>query len=236
MTYSVKLPQFEGPIDLLLTLAQQGQVDLREIPLGQIAEDYLAGTRARLDLEEATEVLWMLAAMIEMKSRLLVPKPQTPDEPLPEAEEPSDLQERLEEKLQEYRVFKEVASALRALEDYQHRVFARPSSDDPNAVFLEGVTLGDLFRAFQQVLERAQEEIGEIPAEEVKVAERMEGILSLLADHADGVLFPDLFPNAATKLEVIVTFLALLELIKNWRVRAQQLQTFAPIRIVLVAA
>ncbi len=236
MTYSVKLPQFEGPIDLLLTLAQQGQVDLRDIPLGQIAEDYLAGTRGGLDLEEATEVLWMLAAMIEMKSRLLVPKPETPEEPLPEAEEPSDLQERLEEKLQEYRAFKEVASALRALEDYQHRVFARSPGDDPNAVFLEGVTLGDLFRAFQQVLERAQEQVGEIPAEEVKVAERMQGILALLGRHPEGVVFGDLFPTTATKLEVIVTFLALLELIKNRRARAAQPQTFAPIRIVLVAS
>ena len=175
----------------------------------------------------------MLAAMIEMKSRLLVPKPQTPAEPLPVEEEPSDLEARLEEKLQEYRAFKEVASALRALEDYQHRIFARPPGDDPNAVFLEGVTLDDLFRAFQHVLERAREEVGEITAEEVKVADRMEAILTLLAQHPQGVLFRDLFAAAATKLQVIVTFLALLELIKNRRVRAQQPQTFAPIRIAL---
>src|SRR2546427_776284 len=82
MPYIVKIPQFEGPLDQLLTLAQQGQVDLREIPLAHIAEAYLAGTEHKVDLEEATEVLWMLAAMIEMKSRLLVPKPQTPAEPL----------------------------------------------------------------------------------------------------------------------------------------------------------
>ena len=224
MPYNVKIPQFEGPLDQLLTLAQQGSVDLREIPLARIAEAYLAGTEHHVDLEEATEVLWMLAAMIEMKSRLLVPKPDIPAEPLP-----------LEEKLQEYRAFKEVASALRALEDYQHRIFARPPGDDPNAVFLEGVTLDDLFRAFQQVLERAREEVGEITAEEVKVAERMEAILTQLAQHPQGVVFADLFAAAATKLQVIVTFLALLELIKNRRVRAQQPQTFAPIRVALAA-
>ena len=234
MPYIVKIPQFEGPLDELLTLAQQGSVDLREIPLARIAEAYLAGTEHHVDLEEATEVLWMLAAMIEMKSRLLVPKPDIPAEPLP-LEEPSDLEARLEEKLQEYRAFKEVASALRALEDYQHRIFARPPGDDPNAVFLEGVTLDDLFRAFQQVLERAREEVGEITAEEVKVAERMEAILTLLAQHPQGVVFVDLFAAAATKLQVIVTFLALLELIKNRRVRAQQPQTFAPIRVALAA-
>ncbi|OLC39538.1 MAG: segregation/condensation protein A [Bacillati bacterium ANGP1] len=235
MPYIVKIPQFEGPLDQLLTLAQQGHVDLREIPLARIAEAYLAGTEHHVDLEEATEVLWMLAAMIEMKSRLLVPKADTPAEPLPLEEEPSDLEARLEEKLQEYRAFKEVASALRALEDYQHRIFARPPGDDPNAVFLEGVTLDDLFRAFQQVLERAREEVGEITAEEVKVAERMEAILTLLAQHPQGVVFADLFAAAATKLQVIVTFLALLELIKNRRVRAQQPQTFAPIRVALAA-
>src|SRR5437667_12314147 len=235
MPYIVKIPQFEGPLDELLTLAQQGQVDLREIPLAHIAEAYLAGTEHKVDLEEATEVLWMLAAMIEMKSRLLVTKPDTPAEPLPLEEEPSDLEARLQEKRQEYRAFKEVASALLALEDYQHRIFARPPGDDPNAVFLEGVTLDDLFRAFQQVLERAREEVGEITAEEVKVAERMEAILTLLAQHPQGVVFADLFAAAATKLQVIVTFLALLELIKNRRVRAQQPQTFAPIRVALAA-
>lgn len=229
----MKIPQFEGPLDQLLTLAQQGQVDLRDIPLAHIAEVYLVGTEHTIDLEEATEVLWMLAAMIEMKSRLLVPKPQTPDEPLLVEEEASDLQERLEDKLQEYRAFKEVASALRALEDYQHRIFARPPTDDPNAVFLEGVSLDDLFRAFQQVLERAREEVGEIAAEEVKVAERMESVLALLADHPQGVLFVDLFAARATTLQVIVTFLALLELIKTRRVRAHQPQPFAPIRIAL---
>jgi len=232
----VKLPQFEGPLDLLLSLVQQGQVDLREVPLGRIAEDYLAAARTQLDLEEATDVLWMLAALIEMKSRLLVPKPTTPEEPIPEPEEPFDLNEHLEEKLEEYRAFKEVATALRALEDYQHRVFARPETDDPNAVFLEGVSLDDLFRAFQQVLERAKDEVGEIPTEEVKVAERMEAILDLLGQHREGVLFSDLFKASATKLNVIVTFLALLELIKNRRIRAQQPQRFAAIRLMLVTA
>jgi segregation and condensation protein A len=230
----VKIPQFEGPLDLLLSLVQQGQVDLREVPLSRIAEDYLSAAHQKLDLEEATEVLWMLAAMIEMKSRLLVPKPLTPEEPLLEPEEPSDLAARLEETLQEYRAFKEVASALRALEDYQHRIFARPGTDDPSAVFLEGVSLDDLFRAFQQVFERAKDTVGEIPTEEVKVAERMDAILALLARHQDGVVFSDLFKTSATKLEVIVTFLALLELIKNRRIRAQQPQRFADIRLMLV--
>lgn len=233
-SYTVSVPGFEGPLDLLLNLVQQGQVDLREIPLGRIAEDYLAGARGSLDLEEATEVLWMLAAMIEMKSRLLVPRPVTPEDAVIVEEQASDLQERLEERLVEYRAFKEVAAALHALEDYQHRVFARQGADDLGEVILEGVTVDDLFRAFQKVLERAREEVGEIAAEEVRVAERMEAILALLAAHPKGVRFTALFVDRATTLEVIVTFLALLELIQGRRVRARQPRPFAEIHLVLM--
>lgn len=232
--YTVKLPQFTGPLDLLLNLAQQGQVDLREIPLGQIAEEYLAASRERFDLDEATEVLWVLAAMIEMKSRLLVPKVEALAEPIEAEGEASDLQERLAERLQEYRAFKEVSSALRALEEYQQKVFARPREADSGEVVLEGVTIDDLFRAFQQVLERARAQVGEIPAEEIKVADRMEAILALLAASPDGVEFPRLFSERAGILEVIVTFLALLELIKQRRVSAQQPRPFAVIRLMVV--
>jgi len=229
MTYSVKLPQFEGPLDLLLSLAQQGQVDLREIPLATIAEEYLAATGETFDLDEATEVLWMLAAMIEMKSRLLVPKTEAPAEPLEAAPEASDLQERLAQQAAEYRAYKEVTSALRALEDYQKQIFARPRGADSGEVVLEGVTLEDLFHAFRAVLERARTHVGEIAAEEIKVADRMEAILAQLHASPEGVAFPDLFARSGSTLEVIVTFLALLELIKQRRVRAEQPKPFAAI-------
>jgi segregation and condensation protein A len=230
--YTVRLPQFEGPIDLLLSLVQQGQVDLRELPLGRIAEEYLAATEAGVDLDEATEVLWTLAAMIEMKSRLLVPRDETPVEPV-EADAPSDLQERLEERLSEYRAFKEVGTALRALEEAQRRIFARAREGDSGEVILEGVTVEDLFHAFQRVLERAREQVGEIAAEEVTVADRIEAILRTLERHPQGLEFSALFSERAGLLEVIVTFLALLELIKQRRVRAEQAQPFAPIRLAL---
>ncbi|HEY3249305.1 MAG TPA: segregation/condensation protein A [bacterium] len=232
--YAVKVPGFEGPLDLLLSLAQQGQVDLLEIPLGQIAEDYLAATGGTFDLEEATEVLWTLAALVEMKSRLLVPKP-VDTEALVVEEPAGDLQEQLEEKLQEYRAFKEVASALRALEDYQHHVFARAPDEDAGEVILEGVSVQDLFQAFQVVLSRAKDDVGEVREEEVKVAQQMEVLLRALSAQAEGILFPALFDQRATKLQVIVTFLALLELIKDRRVRVQQSGPFESIRVVLMA-
>jgi len=235
LPYSVKVPQFEGPLELLLSLAQQGQVDLLEIPLGQIAEDYLSATRSGIDLEQATEVLWTLAAMIEMKSKLLVPKPEPSEDAVVIEDQASDLQERLEERLKEYRSFKEVATALRALEDYQTRVFSRTTTGDPEAVVLEGVTIDDLFRAFQRVLEREREDVYEIAGEEIKVADRIDTILALLAAHPEGVEFAALFGQASSTLEVIVTFLALLELIKDRRVRAKQAGTFAPIRLAIAS-
>jgi len=230
--YAVKLPQFEGPLDLLLSLAQQGQIDLREIPLGSLAEDYLAAMRESIDLEEATEILWVLAALVELKSRALVPKPPPLEESPPE-EAPSDLQERLAQEFVEYHAFKEVAGALRALEDYQHRVFARTTPADTDEVLLEGVTLEDLFRAFRQVLDRARTHVGEVYTEEVKVADQMQVILRLLRGTSEGVLFPDLFPAGRSTLEIIVTFLALLELIKERQVRAHQAEPFAAIRLIL---
>lgn len=230
--YTVKTPQFEGPVDLLLSLAQQGQVDLREVEVGRLAEEYLASVDPAGDLDEATEVLWTLAALIELKARLLLPRPvPAADDGAVAGEEPSDLQERLEERLREYRAFKEVAVALRALEDYQARVFARSRADDPSAVLLEGVTLDDLFRAFQQVLERASRQEGEVAAEEVRVADRMDAILALLDAHPQGVEFAALFDGPVTVLVVIVTFLALLELIRTRRIRVRQDRPFGPIRL-----
>lgn len=233
----MKTPQFEGPLDLLLSLAQQGQVDLRDVEVGRLAEEYLAATASGVDLEEATEVLWTLAALVELKSRQMLPRPApAEDEAASAAEEPSDLQERLDEHLREYRAFKEVAAALRVLEDYQARVFARSRAEDPAAVLLEGVTLDDLFRAFQQVLQRASRPVREVAGEEVRVADRMAAILALLEAHPQGVEFDALFSGAVTTLVVIVTFLALLELIRTRQVRVRQEERFGPIRLYRVSA
>ncbi|MDR7400661.1 MAG: segregation/condensation protein A [Armatimonadota bacterium] len=232
----MKTPQFEGPLDLLLSLAQQGQVDLRDVEVGRLAEEYLAAAASGVDLEEATEVLWTLAALVELKSRQMLPRPAPPDDEAVAAEEPSDLQERLDEHLREYRAFKEAATALRALEDYQARVFARSRAEDPAAVLLEGVTLDDLFRAFQQVLQRAARPVREVAGEEVRVADRMAAIVALLEAHPKGVEFDALFSGAVTALVVIVTFLALLELIRTRQVRVRQEERFGPIRLYRASA
>lgn len=228
---TVETPLFSGPIDLLLQLAHQGQVDLREIELGDLAERYLARARRELDLDEATDFLWYLSQLVELKARLLLPKPpveEAPAEPEPTEEE---LQQRLEERLEEYRTFKEVAQALAELEAIQSQVFTRPPDAEPEPLPLEGLSIEDLFSAFRQVLDRATDTVGEIRAEPVTVAEKMAAIHRLLRVEREGLLFGQLFPAGTSTLEVVVTFLALLELIKRREVRVKQPKPFAQIRI-----
>jgi len=231
--YTVKVPGFEGPLDLLVTLAHQGKIDLTTISLADLTAEYLERTKHSLDLNEATEALWMLAALVEMKAKLLLPK-APPPEPLPEAET-GELPEQLEEKLVEYRAFKEAAEALRALEDLQQRIFVRSPKGEPPELLLEGVTVDDLFRAFETVLTRARSEhAAEVADEPVRVADRKAAVLEALARAPEGLEFADLFPSRVTTVFVVVTFLALLELIKERVVRVQQASPLAPIRVMAV--
>ncbi len=227
-TFVVHTATFEGPLDQLLRLAQQGQVDLPTLPLADITTDYLAHARRDFDVDDVTETIWMLAALMELKARALLPQPPPPEEP--PVDDASELEELLEERLAAYRAFKDVTTALRALEAYQQRVFLH-SPEELNEPLLSGVALTDLFRAFQEVLARGRERGAEIPPEGITVADRMAAVLTLLATHADGVPFDALFPSLASRLEIVVTFLALLELIRLLRVRVMQEARFGTIRI-----
>jgi segregation and condensation protein A len=231
--YTVKVPGFEGPLDLLVTLAHQGKIDLATISLADLTAEYLERTRRSLDLGEATEALWMLAALVEMKAKLLLPK-APPPEPLPETEG-GELPEQLEEKLVEYRAFKEAVEALRALEDLQKRIFVRSPQGEPPELLLEGVTVDDLFRAFEAVLTRVRaERAAEVADEPVRVSERKAAIIEALAQSPEGMEFANLFPAHVTTVFIVVTFLALLELIKERLVRVQQASPLAPILVLAV--
>ncbi len=230
--YVVHTATFDGPLEQLLRLAQQGQVDLEALPLADIAADYLERARRDFDVDEVTESIWILASLAELKARALLPQPPPPEEPADD--QPGDLEKVLEERLAQYRSFKDVATALRALEAYQQRVFVHPAEelDEP---LLSGVALSDLFRAFQTVLDRGRERGVEVPPEGITVAEQMAVVLGLLAQAAEGVSFETLFPPQATRLEIVVTFLALLELIRLLRVRVQRDRRAGTIRILIRA-
>ncbi|MER3456298.1 MAG: chromosome segregation protein ScpA [candidate division GAL15 bacterium] len=227
----VRVAGFEGPVQELVRRAHAGELDLQEVDLAAMVRGYLDGLGEEVDLEEASEFLWAAAVLVELKSRLLLPpKPPAP-EPVGE-EEAADLEERLRQQVEEYRVFREAAEALAALEALQRRVFTRPA--DPASAGelpLVGLTVEDLFAAFQRVLERSAKPVEEVLPEGVTVADRMRAILATLEAAPHGVRFEDLFEPDSPRIVVIVTFLALLELVRRRRVRVAQTEPFGPIRL-----
>lgn len=235
MAHRVQCEVFEGPLDLLVSLAHRGQIDLSRVPLGSLAASYREQVRTAPNLDEATETLVHFAVLADLKARTLVPSPP-PAEALPAAEEPAgDLRDRLGAQMAEYLQFREAAQALRHLEEIQSRVFGHPAApaDLGDEVLLEGVTLEDLFTAFTHVLHRAENAPAEIAGEEFTVEQKMAAVVHALDVAGGTVLFGTLFRTGASRLEIIVTFLALLELIKSRRIRARQSIAFAEIEIVL---
>jgi len=231
VAYHVQVEGFTGPLDLLVTLAHRGQIDVKALSLRAIADGYAERARAAFDLEEATDVLLQLAVLADLKARTLVPHAPPPEDLVQEGEDGSDLRDRLGTQMAGYIKFRDAAQALRTLEEIQRQVFVRsPDAPDPTGeVLVEGVTLQDLFAAFAQVLRRAKDAPQEIAGEEYTVEQKMESLLALLAGAEDGVVFHALFRDGASRLEIIVTFLAMLELIKQRRIRVRQPQVFGDI-------
>ena len=238
MAYHVQSDSFTGPLDLLVSLAQRGQIEFSGLSLRSMAEIYRERAQAAFDLEEATDVLVQLAVLTDLKVRTLVPHAPPADEHPEEGDADSDFPERLSAQHEGYVRFREAAQALRALEEVQRQVFVRaPGSPDPTGdVLVEGVTLQDLFAAFSQVLRRAREAPQEIAGEEFTVEQQIAALMGLLAGRPEGVAFTALFREGASRLEIIVTFLAMLELIKQGLVRARQPQVFGDILLAPVAA
>lgn len=227
--FRIQLPRFEGTVEELLEQAHDGKVDLREVSLTEIVDAYIGTLRGEIDLDAATEFLWTAAALIEMKSRALLPPKPTPEE-TPVVEDESDLAARLEEQIAEYRAFKEAATALAVLEAVQQKVFTSPPADvAPDDLPLVGITVEDLFTAFRRVLERSEDVVAEIPAEGVTVGAQMRTVLRALRAFPRGLAFERIFDPKASRLVVIVTFLALLELMKRRSVRVEQERPFSPI-------
>lgn len=221
------VPEFDGAMRDLLRLCQAGEIDLREIALAEVIRAAAEGVDTT-DLEAMTVLLQQAAWLVEQKSRQLVG--------LRPAEEPRREEETagpdVTSQLPDYLVFREATSALAALEAWQSRIFTRPPvGSDPSELPLGGVRPEDLVLAFQRVLERARTEVREVPPEGVTVAERIAFILEVLSAHPEGVEFEALFSEDDPKVVLIVTFLALLELIRRRQVRAEQRRPFGPIRL-----
>ncbi|PYL17004.1 MAG: chromosome segregation protein ScpA, partial [Verrucomicrobia bacterium] len=235
----VKLEVFEGPLDLLLYLIKRDEIDIYDISIERITRQYLEYLQAfkELKIDIAGEFVVMAANLIYLKSRSLLPLDQQPPE---EDAEEDDPRWDLIRQLIEYKKFKEAAAQLhdRALE--QERIFTR----DGGSATISGVPLPlhevgifQLIHAFQEVIKRveAQEDLQEIFGERFSVSDKIEKILERVGDGAP-VRFSELFGQIVSRVEIVVTFLALLELIRLNQVRAMQRKMFDEIEIAAIAA
>jgi segregation and condensation protein A len=235
MDTTVKLKIFEGPLDLLLHLIKKNEVSIADIPIAAITEQYLAALELMqsLNLDIAGEFLVMAATLIHIKSRMLLP----PEEDEEEEEEEGDPREQLVRQLLEYQRFKEAAGELERREILRRDVFVRPfeAPEEAEAVELEGVSLFDLISALQSVLERLpREEAHQVTLERISVREKMNRLLYDL--HKRGKLvFQSLFEGAVSRMEVVVTFLAMLELVRIRAIKIWQEERVGPIVLELAA-
>lgn len=230
MSYRVRLEMFEGPLDLLLYLIQVNEIDIYDIPIAKITQEYLgclAGMK-ELDLEVAGEFLVLAATLIHIKSKMLIPVEEAAAEG-PPAEDP---RQELVERLLEYRRFKEAAMQFEELETGQALLYVRPA--DPTVPPVEGpleVNLSELLRAFMAVMQRTPEAVAvEITPESINVGERMVALLDRLALQSP-VPFLALFEGVTTRALLIATFLGLLELLRRGLVRARQSEPGSEITI-----
>ncbi len=229
MSYRVTLNVFEGPLDLLLHLIKKNEVELPDIPIVEITDQYLAylDLLKHLDLDIAGEYLVMAASLLYLKSRLLLPI-----EEIPEEEEGEDPRAELARQLLEYQRFKEAAAALVSREMLNRDVFIRPpmsvEPEGKNDVVYE-LSPGDLLDALHDVMTRADSrEAHQIMLEHVSLRDRLCAVLDTLREKKE-VLFEQLFPQDSTRLQVLVTFLAVLELVRNRMIHVRQENLFGPI-------
>lgn len=233
MAVRVQLPIYEGPLDLLLHLIRKDDLSIADIPIASITEQYLAALELMqgLDLDVSGEYLVMAATLLHIKSKTLLPPEEEGEE---DDDEAGDGREELVRRLLEYERFKNAARDLEEREILNRDVFARQGRSAPvREVSFEQLSVFDLMSALQRVLERFPEpSVHTVVQETVSVRERMTGILDELGRRTS-VLFHELFDAAGSRMEVVVTFLALLELIRIRAVNAVQEERLGPIVLTL---
>lgn len=231
MTTRVQLEIFEGPLDLLLHLIKKNEVSITDIPIATITEQYLATLDViqTFNLDVAGEFLVMAATLIHIKSRMLLPMADDEDD----EEEGTDPREELVRRLLEYQRFKDVADQLERRELLTRDVFVRsvaPAEEVPAPGFRE-VSVFELLTALKRVLDRLPKDaVHEVMLEKITMREKMTLLLDQLRTQGK-ILFESLFAEVTTRMEVVVTFLAMLELVKVRAIRIFQEEATGPIQI-----
>jgi segregation and condensation protein A len=233
--FPVRLENFDGPLDLLLHLIKKNEVNIYDIPIALITQQYLDTLHLieELDLDVAGEFLVMAATLIHVKSRMLLPRPETAVGVETDEEDPRDA---LVRRLLEHQKYKAAAGLLHEREQVRAAQWQRP---DERVAEIAGedlepeleVDLFSLLTAFQAVVQRAkQRPTMLLPSEQISVESRIEQLLARLSE-TEACGFEDLFADAHDRAGLIVTFLALLEMIRLKLVRVFQSGAFGPIRV-----
>ena len=244
MGIPVKLEAFEGPLDLLLHLIDKNKVNIYDIPIVEITNQYMEYMREmqRRDLNIMSEFLVMAATLLDIKSRMLLPKRASDEE-----EEPEDPRAELVQQLLEYKMFKCISYELKDRQmDAERTMFKKPTIPDEVAAYEEPVDLAELIgdmtlkklnAIFQSVMAKQENKIdpirskfGKIEKEEISLNDKMEYLEAYAAEHKR-FGFESLLEKQGSKMEVIVTFLAILELMKTGKITIYQEKTFDTILI-----
>jgi segregation and condensation protein A len=235
-TYQITLPAFDGPMDLLLHLIKEHELDIYDIPISRITKEYLAYLEIMqsLNLEVAGDFLVMAATLMQIKSRMLLPIDPTPDQP----EEDPRLE--LMRRLIEYKKFKDAADQLLDLEKHKTHLLPRNVPLGMKEVgeeeHLEEVTLFGLLAAFKDVLIHTQEDVtAELSRPEITVSQKINDLMDLLQNDQK-IIFRAFLTACRTKIEKIVALLALLEMVRLKLVQVFQNKVFGEIEVHLMQA
>jgi segregation and condensation protein A len=239
----VTIAIFEGPLDLLLHLVRRQEVSIYELRIAEITGEYLRmlGAMADLNIEVSGEFLVLASTLCLLKSRLLLPSTEAEAPEEAEIVDPEDPQVELAQRLAEYRVYKEAADALEDARQLRQRIYLRAENVDPELhsgpILLEDVSVFDLLAVFQELLGRATNPpVATVPRETVTVRDRLHAIMGLLQEDPERALtFYDLVIFPTTRVVVIMTFLAVLELIRRRRILVTQEEPGGPILVRLAA-
>ncbi|MBM7584407.1 segregation and condensation protein A [Bacillus pakistanensis] len=242
MEYNVKIDAFEGPLDLLLHLINSLEIDIYDIPVSEITEQYLLyiHTMKVLELDIASEYLVMAATLLAIKSKMLLPKHEEEFDNQEIEFEEEDPRDELVERLIEYRKYKEAAQELKQREEDRGKMYTKPPSDlsqytdeqvnerlDPN------VTVYDMLGAFHKLLRRKKIQkpmSTKISRQEIPIEQRMDEIVDLLKKSKQRKPFSSLFPYEDRE-HIVVSFLAVLELMKRSKIIVDQEQNFEEIYV-----
>lgn len=228
---TIRLDAFEGPLDLLLHLIKREEIDIWNIPIAHITEQYLQYLQImkELNINVAGEWVMMASTLILIKSKMLLPKDPITEKP---ADESDDPRTELVYQLLEHQKFKNAAEMLYTREEVENAVWNKPPAeilDDSDEVI--SVTLFDLLRAFNEVVQRFESQrVMEVAQEEVSIEQKIADVRRLLMVH-DKLLFSTFFSQIRSKKHLIVTFLALLELVRMHEIWLYQQKAFDEIHI-----